>query len=76
MGYRARKRLALLILLVGLPVYVVVAITLDNWLVTLWGPPPFVAELVIFVALAFLWILPCKGIFTGIGQEDPDDKRR
>ncbi|MBS0563384.1 MAG: DUF2842 domain-containing protein [Proteobacteria bacterium] len=72
-GYRARKRWALLILLVGLPVYLVAVITVENRLVTAWGPPPPLAELVIFVSLAFLWALPFKRIFTGIGQAGPDE---
>ncbi|MFO1175364.1 MAG: DUF2842 domain-containing protein [Paracoccaceae bacterium] len=76
MGYRARKRLAMLILVVGLPAYIVAAITLENRLVAAWGPPPVLAELVIFVALAFLWALPFKSIFTGIGQADPDEPQR
>ena len=69
-GYKARKRLAMLVLLVGLPTYIVVVITVENWLIRLWGPPPMLAELVIFASLAFLWALPFKGLFTGVGQPD------
>ena len=76
MGHRARKRWALLILLVGLPLYIVLVITAENWLVVRWGPPPMLAELVIFVALAFLWALPCKSVFTGVGLADPAETEK
>lgn len=68
MQYRARKRLSLLILLVGLPLYVVVAITVLNLL----GRPPIWVELIVYVVLGLLWAIPFKWVFLGIGQADPD----
>ena len=67
LSYKARRRWSLVILLVGLPVYIVAAITLVNWL----DRPPFWVELAVYVALGFLWMLPFKAVFTGIGQPDP-----
>lgn len=72
LGYRARKRLALLILLVGMPLYVVVAVSLVNAL----DRPPVWAELAVYVALGFLWILPFRAVFRGLGQPDPDHATR
>ncbi len=71
LGYKARKRLALLILLVGMPVWIVASVTLVNWL----DRPPLWAEFLIYVGLGLVWILPFRGIFRGIGQPDPGDKR-
>lgn len=68
MGYKARKRWSLIILLVGLPLYIVVAVNL----VALLPRPSFVLELVIYIVLGVVWALPFKFIFKGIGQEDPD----
>lgn len=68
LAYKTRKRLALLILLVGLPAYVVVAVTVVNWL----DRPPIWAEFLVYVGLGFLWALPFKAVFKGIGQPDPD----
>lgn len=68
LSYKARRRWALVILLVGMPAYVVAAVTL----VGLFDRPSFVLELVIYVALGFLWALPFRFIFRGIGQADPD----
>ncbi len=68
LGYKARKRLALLALLVGMPVYVVLAVTVMNWLPRL----PLWAEVPVYVLLGVAWIVPLKPIFNGIGQPDPD----
>ena len=68
LSYKARRRWALVILLVGLPLYVVVAVTL----VGLIERPSFLVELVIYIGLGFLWTLPFRFIFRGIGQPDPD----
>jgi Protein of unknown function (DUF2842) len=68
MSYKTRKRLAILILLVGLPLYIVVAVNVVEW----FGRPSFLVELVIWVALGIVWALPLKAVFKGIGQADPD----
>ena len=68
LSHKARKRLSLLILLLGLPAYVVVAITIVN----LFDRPPIWLEFVIYVALGIVWALPFRAIFRGIGRHDPD----
>jgi hypothetical protein len=68
LSYKARRRWALVILLVGMPAYVVAAVTL----VGLMERPPILVELAIYVALGFLWALPFRFVFRGIGQADPD----
>jgi len=68
--YRARRRLSLLLLLVWLPLYVVVAVTLVGWL----GAMPFLVELLVYVALGVLWALPFRFVFLGVGREPPDDE--
>lgn len=72
LSYQTRKRLALLILLVGLPLYVVAAVTVVNWL----DRPPIWAELLVYVGLGFLWALPFRRIFRGIGQPDPAENEK
>lgn len=68
LSYKARRRLSLLILLVGLPLYIVVAVSVVNWL----GKPPFWLELLIYVTLGVVWALPFKAVFKGVGTADPD----
>lgn len=67
LSYKARRRWSLVILLIGLPLYVVVAVTLVDRL----ERPPIWLELVIYVVLGFLWMLPFRFVFRGIGQPDP-----
>lgn len=69
LSYKARRRWALVILLIGLPVYIIVAVTILNAL----NRPPIVVELLIYCVLGVLWALPFKFVFRGIGQVDPDD---
>ncbi len=66
--YKTRKRLALLILLVGLPLYIVVALTVVGW----FERPSMLVELMVYVGLGIIWALPFRFVFRGIGQPDPD----
>lgn len=68
MTYRTKRILSLLLLLVGLPIYIVVATTVAGWI----DRPHVVLEVAIYVALGILWALPFKRVFSGIGREDPD----
>ena len=72
LSYKTRKRLALLILLVGMPVYIIIAVTVVNWADARFGRLPIWAEFMVYVGLGILWILPFRSIFRGIGQADPD----
>ena len=66
-SYKTRRRLSLLILLVGMPLYLVVAVTLVGWL----DRPPFLLELALYLGLGVIWVLPFRAVFRGIGQPDP-----
>jgi len=71
LSYKARRRWSLVVLLVGLPVYIVTAITVLNW----FGRPPIAVEFLIYLVLGVLWALPFRFIFRGIGREDPEAPR-
>ena len=68
LSYKARRRWSLVILLFGLAVYIVVAITI----LALLDRPPIWVEFLVYVVLGVLWALPFKSVFKGIGREDPD----
>ncbi len=68
LGYKARKRLSLLVLLVGMPAYIVLAVSLMGSIQRL----PIWLELPAYILLGVAWILPFKAVFTGVGQPDPD----
>ncbi|MEM7632399.1 MAG: DUF2842 domain-containing protein [Pseudomonadota bacterium] len=68
LSYKARRRWSLVILLIGLPVYVVACVTVINWL----DRPPLLVELLVYVVLGVVWALPFKAVFKGVGKADPD----
>lgn len=72
LSYKARRRLALLILLVGLPAYIIVAVSVVNML----ERPSIWVELLIYITLGLVWAVPLKAVFKGIGQADPDASDR
>ena len=65
LSIKLKKRLSLLILLVGLPVYIILSITVLNLL----DRPPIIVELGIYLILGILWALPFKYIFRGVGKD-------
>ncbi len=68
LSWRARRRWALVLLLVGLPLYVMAAVSL----VALFERPPILAELAIYIGLGVVWALPFRFIFRGVGRADPE----
>ena len=68
LSYKARRRWSLVILLIGLPLYIVAAVTVVNML----DRPPFWLELIVYIVLGFLWALPFRAVFRGVGKADPD----
>ena len=68
--YKARKRLALLILLVGLPLYIAAA----AFVVSLFDRPSIFVELLVYIGLGVLWALPFRAVFRGVGKADPDSR--
>ena len=70
MRYRTRKRLSLLVLVLGVPLYIVAAVTVVGW----FDRPPIWVELTIYVGLGIIWALPFRRLFRGIGQPDPDGR--
>jgi hypothetical protein len=72
MRYRARRRLSLLVLLIGLPAWIVLAVTVVNWADRTYGRQPIWIEVAIYAALGILFFFPFRSVFRGIGREDSD----
>ena len=86
MSYRLRRILSVFVLLIALPIYVVIVISV----MALFERPPLIIELLIYLALELfinicliielliylalgvVWAFPLKSVFMGVGQEDPD----
>jgi hypothetical protein len=66
--YKTRRRLALLVLLIGLPLYIGLAL----YIISLFDRPSLWVEFAVYVGLGFLWMLPLRSVFLGVGQADPD----
>jgi hypothetical protein len=72
LSYKARRRVALLVLVVGLPVYITLC-----WKVTsLFDRPSIWLELAVYIGMGVIWAFPLKSVFKGIGQSDPDDRSK
>ena len=67
-NYKNRRRISLFLLLVGLPVYVIVAINI----LAFFERPSILLEVIIYLSLGIIWAIPFKFIFKGIGQADPE----
>jgi hypothetical protein len=72
MTYKTRKRLAILVLVLGLPAYIVVAVVV----VGMFERPSILVELAIYIGLGVLWALPFRRLFLGIARPDPDDQNK
>ncbi|WP_039020026.1 DUF2842 domain-containing protein [Halocynthiibacter namhaensis] len=66
--YKTRRRLALFLLLIWMPFYIIAAVTIMGMLPRL----PFVLELAVYILLGVLWVVPFKPVFMGVGKADPD----
>ena len=71
LSYKARRRWSLVILLVGLPIYIIAAVSIMTWL----DRPSIWVELVVYVVLGVVWALPFRAVFRGIGKPEtkPED---
>ena len=72
LSYKARRRWSLLILLIGMPVYIIMAVNL----VALLPELSKIVEFIMYVVLGIAWIIPFKFVFMGIGQEEPDAQNK
>ena len=71
LSYKARRRWSLVVLLLGLPAYVIMAV----WLMSFFEErPSTLVEALIYFGLGVLWAFPLKAIFKGVGQADPDQR--
>ncbi len=68
MKFETRKKLAAVTLLVGLPIYIGVAL----WVVSLFDRPSILVELLVYIGLGVIWAFPLKRLFLGVGKPDPN----
>ncbi|AUH34384.1 DUF2842 domain-containing protein [Paracoccus tegillarcae] len=69
MDLKTRKRLSILVLLIGLPGYIIIAWMLLGWLSDTYGRLSWWTELLVVIGLGVIWILPLKRLFSGVGKD-------
>ncbi|SHH55826.1 DUF2842 domain-containing protein [Cognatishimia maritima] len=73
LSHKAKRRWAILILVIGLPIYMILASVLATTVLGWLGRPSILLELAIYVGLGVLWVFPLKRVFMGVGQAAPDE---
>ena len=68
LSYKARRIWSAIILMVGLPIYIIAAVNI----VDLFERPSLWVEFGVYLGLGILWAIPLKAVFKGVGQADPD----
>lgn len=75
LSYKARRRWALVVLLVVMPLYIIIAAAImsraGTWFLDM-GAIGKVLQFFVYVILGVAWIFPFKRVFLGVGQADPD----
>ena len=68
MSYKLKRRLSLLILVVGLPLYIILIVNF----ISSFERPNFVVELLIYLLSGVVWAFPLKSVFRGVGQAEEE----
>ena len=68
MSYKLKRRLSLLILVFGLPIYIVLIVNL----ISSFDRPSFLVELLIYLLSGVVWAFPLKSVFRGVGQAEEE----
>ena len=68
MSYKLKRRLSLLVLVVGLPVYIILIVNL----IASFDRQNFIVELFIYLLSGIVWAFPLKSVFRGVGQAEED----
>ena len=68
MSYKLKRRVSLLVLVVGLPVYIILIVNL----IASFDRPNFIVELFIYLLSGIVWAFPLKSVFRGVGQAEED----
>jgi hypothetical protein len=75
LSYKARRRWALVVLLVFMPLYIIFAAAMMSRVGTWFldaGILGKILQFLIYVILGVAWVFPFKRVFMGVGQADPD----
>ncbi|MFT6773414.1 MAG: hypothetical protein ACJA1L_001124 [Paracoccaceae bacterium] len=71
LSHKAKRRWALLLLVVWMPLFVVAAL----WTVSLFDRPSMWVELAVYAVLGLIWAIPFKMVFLGVGRGEDEAPR-
>ena len=69
LSLKARKRWSLVVLLIGLPLWIILAVNIAD----LINRESILVELVVFILLGIAGILPFKELFQGVAGMPPEN---
>ena len=75
MSRNARVWRAILVLVLGIPLWVFVAVSGMDWAQARLGPLPFWVEMLGWIALGLVWIVPLRGVFLGVAARGSSTRR-
>ena len=75
MGRNARIWRAILVLVIGIPLWVFIAVTGMEWLEARFGPLPWWAGMLGWITLGLVWIFPLRSVFLGVSARGSAPRR-
>ena len=75
MSRNARVWRAILVLVLGIPLWIFVAVSAMDWAQARFGPLPFWVEMLGWIALGLVWIFPLRGVFLGVAARGSSPRR-
>ena len=75
MSRNARVWRAILVLVLGIPLWIFVAVSAMDWLQGRFGPLAPWAEMLGWIALGLVWIFPLRRVFLGVSARGSAPRR-
>ena len=66
MSYKSRRAWALVVVVIGMPIYIILALNVMVRIDRL----PIWAEVPVYILLGTIWIVPFKRLFLGVAQPE------
>ncbi|MCY3880044.1 MAG: DUF2842 domain-containing protein [Rhodobacteraceae bacterium] len=71
LSLRAKRRISILLLCIGLPCYIIAAVTILGMI----ERPPVLVEFGVYALAGILWALPFRTLFRGICTDEMEEQK-
>lgn len=75
MARGGRVLLAIMVLVIGIPAWIFVSVTLMGWAQDRFGPLPFWVETLGWIGLGLGWLVPLRRVFLGVSARGSSTRR-